>query len=193
VGNMAARITDNHWCPVEDPNPHVGGPIVGGSPDVITGGQSQARVGDAAICIGPLDKIRKGSDTVFVNGKQAARFGDPTDVGLITGGCATVFIGDSGGGAGGSDLADAANSATPTAPIPDQAGGMVGDLSNDNIVTQAPASADASDGAGASGDAAGGQTDAGDAGPHGLSAGEVGVQMGVLPPSTRPLPPSTGP
>jgi uncharacterized Zn-binding protein involved in type VI secretion len=148
---MAARIGDYHSCPVTEPKPHIGGNINGGSPNVITGGQAQSRVGDAAICIGgPLDKIRKGSDTVFVNGKMAARKDDPTDKGKIEAGCATVFIGDSGGGgSGGSDLANASNNATPMLPLPPAPAPTAGSLANDNIVTQVPSSTDASAGAAA--------------------------------------------
>ena len=59
----AARITDNHTCPMTDPKPHVGGPIVTGEP------------------------------TVLIGNRQAARLGDKTHVGVIVQGCPTVLIG----------------------------------------------------------------------------------------------------
>ena len=99
----AARITDMHTCPmVNGTVPHVGGPVVLGSTDVITGNMMQARVGDQLVCVGPPDFVAKGSNTVFVNDRPAARLGDTTaHGGVIVAGCPTVLIGDSGGGAAG--------------------------------------------------------------------------------------------
>ena len=97
MGKPAARLGDMHTCPKVQPGPvpHVGGPIIQGSPNVIIGGQPAARVGDAAMCVGPPDKIKKGSSTVFINGKPAARIGDTTaHGGVIISGCGTVIIGD---------------------------------------------------------------------------------------------------
>src|ERR1043166_2419569 len=94
----AARITDNHTCPI-----HGGGPIVTGSPDVITGNRPQARVTDKLICLGvPIDVIAKGSSTVFVNNLMAARITDLTvHAGVIVTGYPTVIIGEVGmGGVG---------------------------------------------------------------------------------------------
>ncbi len=60
---------------------HVGTVVMSGSPDTFTGMKPQARVDDITspcpICkmIKP-GKIMKGSSTVFVNKKQAARVGD---------------------------------------------------------------------------------------------------------------------
>ena len=52
----AARLTDMHTCPmVTGVVPHVGGPIITGSPTVITGSMLQARVTDKLICVGPVD------------------------------------------------------------------------------------------------------------------------------------------
>jgi uncharacterized Zn-binding protein involved in type VI secretion len=98
VGQPAARITDMHTCPMVTPGtppiPHVGGPIVQGSPTVITGDMPQARVGDQCICIGPTDIIVMGSPTVFVNDMPAARLGDETaHGGVIVVGLPTVLIG----------------------------------------------------------------------------------------------------
>ncbi len=93
---MAARVGDNHVCPLTSPNPHVGGPVL--PPGVITvliGGMAAATVGDICTCTGPPDSIVKGSATVFIGGKQAARMGDSTaHGGSIAAGCPTVLIGE---------------------------------------------------------------------------------------------------
>ncbi|MGF1727304.1 PAAR domain-containing protein [Photobacterium nomapromontoriensis] len=82
MGKPAARVSDNHVCPkVTSKVPHVGGPIITGSPNVTIGGLPAARVGDTLVCIGPPDKIASGSATVFINGKPAARMGDSTEHG----------------------------------------------------------------------------------------------------------------
>ena len=79
----AARLTDFHECPMEDPAPvpipHVGGPVTGpGEPTVLIGGLPAARVGDMLVCVGPPDSIVKGSATVMIGGMPAARMGDMT-------------------------------------------------------------------------------------------------------------------
>lgn len=95
----AARITDMHICPAETgPVPHVGGPVIQGSPNVFINNLPAARVGDVAFCNGPPDTIMEGSPTVFINGRPAARMGDKTiHGGLIVGGSPNVFIGDGSG------------------------------------------------------------------------------------------------
>ena len=95
MGMPAARITDNHVCPmVTGVVPHVGGPIVLGSPTVLTGSLPQARVTDTLVCVGPPDIIAVGSPTVLVNGLPAARLGDMTvHGGVIVIGLPTVLIG----------------------------------------------------------------------------------------------------
>ena len=96
---MAARLTDLHTCPMVTPGippvPHVGGPIIGpGAPTVLIGKMPAAVMGDNAVCAGPPDSIVKGSATVLICGKPAARVGDLTaHGGTITLGCATVLIG----------------------------------------------------------------------------------------------------
>jgi uncharacterized Zn-binding protein involved in type VI secretion len=92
---LAARITDMHVCPMADPKPHVGGPIVGpGVPTVLIGGMPAAVLGDQAVCAGPPDIIVSGSATVLIGGKPAARQGDNSaHGGIITLGCPTVMIG----------------------------------------------------------------------------------------------------
>ena len=95
----AARLTDMHTCPMQTPGlppiPHVGGPITGpGVPTVLICKMPAAVVGDMAICVGPPDTIVKGSATVSIGGKPAARIGDTTaHGGAIVAGCPTVIIG----------------------------------------------------------------------------------------------------
>ena len=94
----AARIGDNHVCPMQSPAtppiPHVGGPISLGSPMVMIGFMPAARVGDMAVCVGPPDVIAMGSSTVIIDFMPAARLGDSTaHGGNIVIGCPTVIIG----------------------------------------------------------------------------------------------------
>lgn len=99
MGQPAARITDLHVCPQVTPGippiPHVGGPVIGpGVPNVLIGNMIAAVVGDMAACVGPPDTIQKGSMTVTIGGKPAARMGDPTvHGGTIALGFPTVLIG----------------------------------------------------------------------------------------------------
>jgi uncharacterized Zn-binding protein involved in type VI secretion len=61
---------------------------------VLIGGTPAATVGMMCICVGPPDAIVKGSVTVLINGKPAARMGDQTaHGGVITLGMPTVMIG----------------------------------------------------------------------------------------------------
>ena len=98
MGQPASRITDMHVCPMVTPGlppiPHVGGPIIMGSPTVLTGKLPQARVTDQCVCVGPPDIIVKGSMTVLVNSLPAARIGDMTaHGGTVVLGLPTVLIG----------------------------------------------------------------------------------------------------
>ena len=97
---FAARLTDMHTCPMQTPAvpspiPHVGGPITGpGVPTVLIGKMPASVVGDVATCVGPPDTIVKGSATVMIGGRPAARMGDSTaHGGVISVGCPTVMIG----------------------------------------------------------------------------------------------------
>src|SRR5207237_2831093 len=103
MGKPAARIGDMHVCPmVTGVVPHVGGPIMLGSPTVLTGSMPQARVSDMLTCVGPPDVIAMGSTGVMVNSMPAARMGDITaHGGNIIIGLPTVLIGEAGGGGGG--------------------------------------------------------------------------------------------
>jgi uncharacterized Zn-binding protein involved in type VI secretion len=109
---QAARIGDNHTCPMYDgKSPHVGGPVSVGAPNVIIGGQPAARIGDMLICCGPPDVVAAGEPTVQIAGKPAARLGDRTaHGGVIVVGCPTVLIGSV---AGGGCLCEAAQKGTP--------------------------------------------------------------------------------
>lgn len=102
MGKPAARVTDMHSCPLQNPGPvpHVGGPITGpGAPTVLIGGVPAAVVGDMATCAGPIDTIASGSTGVFFMGKPAARMGDMTSHGgTIAQGFPTVLIGETAGG-----------------------------------------------------------------------------------------------
>jgi len=92
----AARITDMHVCPmVTGIVPHVGGPISGPCvATVLIGSLPAAVVGDMCVCVGPPDTIAKGSATVMINKKPAARMGDTTaHGGNIVLGLPTVIIG----------------------------------------------------------------------------------------------------
>ncbi|MDX2148575.1 MAG: PAAR domain-containing protein [Planctomycetota bacterium] len=91
----AARISDHHSCPKsEGSTPHVGGPVLGGSPNVFVEHNAAARMGDTCVCNGPPDVINFGSPTVFINGKKAARKDDTTEHGgKIEAGAAKTFIG----------------------------------------------------------------------------------------------------
>lgn len=99
MGMPAARLTDMHTCPMVTPGlppiPHVGGPIIGpGAPTVLIGKMPAAVMGDNAVCVGPPDSIVKGSATVLICGKPAARLGDAmAHGGTIVLGCPTVLIG----------------------------------------------------------------------------------------------------
>lgn len=100
----AARVTDLHTCPmVTGVVPHVGGPILPpGHPMTLIAGLPAARLGDMAVCVGPPDVIVSGSAGCLIGGMPAARMGDQTaHGGIITLGCLTVLIGDSGSGGGG--------------------------------------------------------------------------------------------
>lgn len=95
----AARLTDMHVCPMQDPGlppiPHVGGPIVGpGVPTVLIVGLPASVVGDSAVCVGPPDSLIKGSATVLIGGMPAVRMGDSTaHGGEVVLGAPTVEIG----------------------------------------------------------------------------------------------------
>lgn len=75
--------------------PHVGGPILGPCvPTVLICSLPAAVLGDNVTCVGPPATIIKGSATVMIGGKPAARIGDNTaHGGSIVLGCPTVIVG----------------------------------------------------------------------------------------------------
>ena len=95
----AARVGDMHVCPMVTPGvppiPHVGGPIMPpGVPTVLIAGMPAATATSMCMCVGPPDTIAKGSMTVMIGGKPAARMGDLTaHGGNIVLGAPTVMIG----------------------------------------------------------------------------------------------------
>ncbi len=94
-GFPAARIGDNHLCPmVTGVVPHLGGPIMKGRRNVLIGNIPAARATDMVTCVGPPDTIIKGSATVLIGSMPAARVLDSTaHGGVIMLGCFTVLIG----------------------------------------------------------------------------------------------------
>ena len=95
MSKPTARIGDMHLCPaVTSKVPHVGGPVLSAQTSVWIGGERASRLGDNAVCIGPIDTISSGSSSVLIEGKPAARTGDTCEHGgYIQGGCSSVLIG----------------------------------------------------------------------------------------------------
>jgi uncharacterized Zn-binding protein involved in type VI secretion len=61
---------------------------------VLIGSLPAAVLGDMCVCVGPPDSIIKGSSTVMIGKKPAARMGDSTaHGGVIVLGLPTVMIG----------------------------------------------------------------------------------------------------
>lgn len=90
-----ALVGDFHQCPAYCGKvPHVGGPIVKGASTVFVSGRPVARMGDQAVCIGPIDTIVGGSASVFVEGMPVARMGDSTaHGGVVVVGNPSVLVG----------------------------------------------------------------------------------------------------
>lgn len=85
-----------HVCPmVTGVVPHVGGPIlVPGAPTVLVANMPAATATSVATCVGPPDVVAKGSSTVMMSFKPAARLGDTTaHGGTIVLGAPTVMTG----------------------------------------------------------------------------------------------------
>ena len=92
---LAARISDNHVCPmVTGLVPHVGGPIVLGCFTVLIVGAPAARIGDMAVCVGPPSSILMGSPTVLIGGAPAAKLTSTTAHGgtVVGPGAPTVMV-----------------------------------------------------------------------------------------------------
>lgn len=95
---FAARSGDMHTCPMTNPDgsPHTGGPVLptGAVSSVLIEGVPAAVQGTQCTCVGPPDAIIKGSATVYIGKKPAARQGDQTaHGGSISLGAKTVIIG----------------------------------------------------------------------------------------------------
>lgn len=94
----AARVGDQHVCPaVTGLVPHVGGPLLpaGAATRTMIGGLPAAVVGTMATCAGGPATVIRGSATVQIEGRPAARVGDQTAHGgaIVPPGCLTVQIG----------------------------------------------------------------------------------------------------
>ncbi len=74
--------------------PHVGGPVMQGSVNVLAGNKPAATVGHPCLCVGPPSTIAQGEARVLINGMPAATMGSMTShAGTITAGEPTVLIG----------------------------------------------------------------------------------------------------
>ena len=95
MGLPAARLTDPHVCPMVDGvKPHVGGPLLVGAVNVLVCALPAANVGTACTCVGAPDVIVRGSSSVLVGGRPAARMLDQTaHGGVIMMGAPNVLIG----------------------------------------------------------------------------------------------------
>ncbi len=71
---IAARLTHIHHCSEPSP-PHFDGPIVTGSPMVLTVGFPATRLVDQILCCG-VDAVAQGSSTVLIDGLPASRKSD---------------------------------------------------------------------------------------------------------------------
>jgi uncharacterized Zn-binding protein involved in type VI secretion len=95
MGFPAARLGDTHVCPMTTgPVPHVGGPLLVGAPNVLVCKLPAANLGTTCVCCGPTDVVVRGSATVLIGGRPAARMLDQTaHGGVIMMGAPTVLIG----------------------------------------------------------------------------------------------------
>jgi uncharacterized Zn-binding protein involved in type VI secretion len=92
---FVAQVGSLQACPVCDPKPHVGGPVLGpGAPTVLVCGKPVALEGDRCTCTGPPSRIQGSGSTVRIAGKEVARVGNMTDHGgIILLGCPSVMAG----------------------------------------------------------------------------------------------------
>lgn len=90
----AARIHDRHRCPEDD---HVGGTLQEACATVLIEGAPATRIVDRGRCRkgGPVDFVVRGARRVLIQGRPAARTGDPmAHGGAIVTGARHVLIGD---------------------------------------------------------------------------------------------------
>ncbi|MGJ3493735.1 hypothetical protein PsalN5692_00404 [Piscirickettsia salmonis] len=73
----------------------IGGHLIGGSPDVFINKQPAARVQDAGqYCIAVINQVTEGAQTVFINGKPAAKKTSSMSLsGQVTSGSPDVLLG----------------------------------------------------------------------------------------------------
>jgi uncharacterized Zn-binding protein involved in type VI secretion len=93
----AATIGSGHRCPLSDgPKPHQGGRLLGpGAPTILIDGKIAAVVGDVCLCKSPVpNAVARGSSSVLLSGRPAARKGDSTaHGGALSDGVDSVLIG----------------------------------------------------------------------------------------------------
>ena len=68
VGGLPAwrALSDLHACPLNTPNPHVGGTVPSGSTTVLINNLCAARQGDVIVEAGPPNMIVTGCATVII-------------------------------------------------------------------------------------------------------------------------------
>lgn len=95
MSRPAARSGDFHVCPQSSGSTdHKGGPVLDGGNSILIGGMPAAMVGSRCACNGATDTVVRGSATVFLQGRPAARMGDATaHGGVITEGDFSVLVG----------------------------------------------------------------------------------------------------
>ena len=87
MGMPAARMTDNHVCPmVTGVVPHVGGPVMLFCPTVMICSMLASRATDMAVCVGPPDLVAMGSTTTLIGTTAPDQFvmrlqaGNPSNI-----------------------------------------------------------------------------------------------------------------
>jgi len=79
---------------MDGPKPHVGGPVLVGAINVLIAKLPAANLGTTCTCAGAPDVVIRGSATVMIGGRPAARMFDQTaHGGVIMMGAPTVLIG----------------------------------------------------------------------------------------------------
>src|SRR5690606_17743452 len=81
IGNLpAACMGDPHVCPMfSGPKPHTGGTITKGSATVLIGNKPAARVSDLTVCTSEPGQIAKGEMTVLIGDLAGGGFGAMTE------------------------------------------------------------------------------------------------------------------
>lgn len=94
-----ARVGDNHKCPKKTGStPHIGGPVLKGSPISKANGMAVARVGDDVKCNSGTDKIAQGVGPITADGKPIAKVNSQSaHGGVVVAGSPNVFVGETKG------------------------------------------------------------------------------------------------